>query len=143
MAVKKPHIHIVRFTPQIDKGTGSFLYAGDKLLGFNLELSWNKNKRNISCIPEGRYDANWEYNQGFKCDIVRLHNVPERSGILIHPANYLHELRGCIAPCTRFDMSEKTYKGEASRPILQQLYYTTEGDKNKNLVVHVSSVKLP
>jgi hypothetical protein len=30
-------------------------------------------------------------------DVIRLKGVPGRSNILIHPANYVSQLRGCIA----------------------------------------------
>lgn len=53
-----------------------------------------------SCIPEGiylckrysspKYPANWE-----------VIGVPGRSKILIHTANTVDELRGCIAPATK------------------------------------------
>ncbi len=50
------------------------------------------------CIPEGRYI--------FERDLIGKHRwwrvlkVSGRTHIEIHPANYAHQLQGCIAPCT-------------------------------------------
>lgn len=50
------------------------------------------------CIPEGR--------SIFERDLIGKHRwwrileVSGRTHIEIHPANYVHQLRGCIAPCT-------------------------------------------
>jgi hypothetical protein len=66
---------------------------------------WLNNEPFKSCIPEGEYrlglrrsdvvarstrsefDAGWE-----------VKDVTGRSWIMVHPANYVHELQGCIAP---------------------------------------------
>src|SRR3546814_17233244 len=59
---------------------------------------WRNNLRWGSCIPK------WQYRlirrEHFKHgDQLAVANVPDRSGILIHPANFaLTELQGCIAP---------------------------------------------
>lgn len=62
-----------------------------------MELPWKENRRNESCIPEGIY-------QVIKCaptdsrpyEYLRLLNVPNRSGILVHRITYVKDLRGCI-----------------------------------------------
>lgn len=48
-------------------------------------------------IPAGTYQVNWEPSPRFGRETYRLVSVPGRSGILIHPANFQHELDGCIA----------------------------------------------
>ncbi|MEZ5032148.1 MAG: DUF5675 family protein [Saprospiraceae bacterium] len=63
-----------------------------------MELPWKENQRNVSCIPEGRYRPalRWNRRRGWHFQIP---HVPDRDGILIHPANdALRELRGCMAP---------------------------------------------
>jgi len=63
-----------------------------------LELPNINNERNISCIPEGKYVVQKEKpNSHFKYTHFSVLNVKNRSGILIHIANYVSELRGCIA----------------------------------------------
>src|SRR5262245_33727467 len=65
-----------------------------------IELPWLQNQRNISCITEGRYELVSRFSSKHQHHLA-LKNVPDRSGILIHPANdALKELLGCIAPVT-------------------------------------------
>ncbi len=82
----------------LEKAThGELFYKGQKI-SETIELSWNHNKKRISCIPEGTYKLRKRYSEKFKWHYVLLH-VPDRSYILIHPANNaLKELQGCIAP---------------------------------------------
>ena len=61
-----------------------------------LELPWKDNKRRVSCIPEGVYEAIIHDSPKFgRC--VWIQNVPDRSEILIHAANYVRQLLGCQA----------------------------------------------
>lgn len=63
---------------------------------FTLELPWKENQRRISCIPVGTYKIKKHNSPKFgKCFWVL--DVPNRSEILIHPANYTRQLLGCIA----------------------------------------------
>lgn len=71
--------------------------AGDEFVFFTVELAWNGNRRNTSCIPEGEYIADFETHQKFG-ECYRLQDVEGRDGILIHVANKRTQLRGCIAP---------------------------------------------
>lgn len=66
-----------------------------------IELPWRGNRRNRSCIPEGRYLLRVYPSRRFGPCLL-LADVPRRSGILIHPANdAATELQGCIAPVTK------------------------------------------
>lgn len=88
----------------------------------SLELAWQNNESNISCIPVGRYLCKWtrsnrisreslsrwlkknpgkteadapeEVKNVFTYEVM---GVPGRAGIRIHSANYFFQLRGCIA----------------------------------------------
>lgn len=65
-----------------------------------IELPWLQNQRNVSCIPEGRYELRMRATAKRGQHLLVL-NVKGRDGILIHPANDASkELRGCIAPVT-------------------------------------------
>lgn len=55
----------------------------------------------VSCIPEGRYELVKRYTDKRGWHLL-VKNVPNRSGILFHPANdALKELKGCIAPVSK------------------------------------------
>jgi hypothetical protein len=63
-----------------------------------LELAWNNNLRQISCIPYGEYSCEKkEATAAIPYQHVTVLNVRDRSGIAIHKANYASQLRGCIA----------------------------------------------
>jgi hypothetical protein len=81
----------------------------DPLLAKTMELPNKSNQRSISCISYGVYRVTkeppipkddprierpyWHF---------RLHEVFGRDGILIHPATYVHHLKGCIGVGSRF-----------------------------------------
>lgn len=61
-----------------------------------LELPDKDNKRRISCIPEGEYEVvkRWSEKYG---DHFHILDVDGRDYILVHAANYVRQLLGCIA----------------------------------------------
>lgn len=79
---------------------GELFYKQEKIAE-TIELPWKQNQQRISCIPEGIYVLRKRYSEKFKWHYV-LVSVPNRTGILIHPANNApKELQGCIAPVTK------------------------------------------
>lgn len=66
-----------------------------------LELSWNDNKRNISCIPYGEYLVTRRTSDKYGEHFL-VNDVENRTYILIHQANYHTQLRGCIAVGKRY-----------------------------------------
>ena len=69
----------------------------------SLEPPWRANRRNVSCIPAGRYDAVPYHSPRFG-DTYLISQVPGRSGILFHAGNwagdesegYRTSSQGCI-----------------------------------------------
>ena len=64
-----------------------------------LENPWLNNQRNISCIPDGRYDVRIRLaRESATRDYIHLlvQEVPERSYILFHIGNTAKDTRGCI-----------------------------------------------
>ena len=83
------------------EGSNGTLKCDGKFICFTIELPWRNNERRISCIPEGKYFIKKRNSQKFKSHFILL-GVPNRSLILIHPANNaMKELNGCIAPVTK------------------------------------------
>ena len=62
----------------------------------SLELPWKNNQQNISCIPAGDYEGILHISPTFG-PCIWIKDVPNRSEILIHAANFFYDLRGCIA----------------------------------------------
>lgn len=79
-------------------GTNGTLYINGMQQCHCIELPWKDNQPRISCIPEGRYELKKRYSPKFGHHLL-VTGVPDRSFILIHPANdAIKELKGCIAP---------------------------------------------
>ncbi len=62
-----------------------------------LELPWQNNLKNISSIPKGTYKVRWTFSSRFLRYTYEVQDVPGRTGIRIHPANYFFQLNGCVA----------------------------------------------
>lgn len=75
---------------------GRFWFEGEII--YTLELPWKDNEPFISCIPEGTYDVELTYSPKFKKMLWLIKDVPGRTGIRIHPASFVSDLEGCIAP---------------------------------------------
>lgn len=109
-----------RFNQSRYQTLGELLYNG-KVLCKTLELPWMSNQRGKSCIPPGEYTVvrrvSPKYGEHF-----HLVDVPGRQWILIHPANYVSQLLGCIAV------------GKSHRDI--------NGDGRKDLTSSVDTMKI-
>ena len=76
---------------------GRWFDSDGELMFWTVEREWNGNQKCISCVPEGRYKVEYEYSGKYKKKLPTLQNVPDRTLIRIHPANWGHQLKGCIA----------------------------------------------
>lgn len=93
-----PIVTIVRKATK--KQTTGILVAGNSGASFackTVERPWLNNANNISCIPTGTYQVKWTLSPKFMKYTYQVMNVPNRSGIRIHSANYYSQLQGCIA----------------------------------------------
>lgn len=61
-----------------------------------LELPWLDNRKNISCIPPGKYLVKKVFWLRKLKYYYQVQNVPGRSGIFIHEGNYYFNYEGCI-----------------------------------------------
>ncbi len=100
-------------------GTNGKLFINEVFCCYTIELPWQNNQSNISCIPTGNYPLVKRVTKKRGSHLL-VKNVPNRTLILIHPANNaLTELHGCIAPVTTLT-GEGT--GNESRKACQLLY---------------------
>lgn len=77
--------------------TLGYLFVDTNPIFYTIERPWLGNQNNISCIPEGEYSLQ-PYSSPKFPEVWEVLNVPRRSAILIHAANFAEELHGCIAP---------------------------------------------
>lgn len=66
-----------------------------------LELLWQDNQTNQSCIPSGEYVCEMVESPKYG-RVWEITNVPNRSHILIHYGNYAKNSLGCILIGTKF-----------------------------------------
>ncbi|MBU1001857.1 MAG: hypothetical protein KKE73_04975 [Proteobacteria bacterium] len=104
MNENKKHLVLTRMETS-DEGTFGKLRLGGLRL-YSGELPWRDNRTSIICIPPGEYECEpYSSKAHSQCFLVK--DVPGRTGILIHTANFVGskplfrcELEGCIAPGT-------------------------------------------
>jgi hypothetical protein len=66
---------------------------------YTVELPWRSNLPKISCIPEGIYRfcrEEFTREDGTKYETYQVLDIPGRSRIFLHIANWPGELKGCI-----------------------------------------------
>lgn len=85
---------IVRLDYKTGKGTFGVLLIEGRLFCYTLERPFLYNIKNLSCIPSGSYRC--IYHVGNTKSGYLLQEVPDRSGIMIHPGNTIADTAGCI-----------------------------------------------
>lgn len=63
----------------------------------SLELPYKDNANSISSFIPGTYTCKFTLSPSFGFKTYEITSVPGRSGVRIHSANYVSQLRGCIA----------------------------------------------
>jgi hypothetical protein len=71
---------------------------------YTVERPWLGNAPSISCIPEGVYQLRPRpfFRGGY--DAIEIMDVPDRSHILIHIANWPWDVEGCVGPGIGLDL---------------------------------------
>ena len=108
-------------TISLPKHTVGILQHGD-FTCTTIELPDLDNQQNLSCIPAGLYQCRKHHSPTHgKC--IAIGNVTGRTDVLIHIANFVHELRGCIGigeSLVDFD-NNGTFDVTSSRKTLRKL----------------------
>ena len=128
------NLDIIRWNED-EFGTFGIIRYKQRLLSYSLELPDRDNKPFVSRINCGSYRAEIVKFRK-KYDAVYLHNVPGRTGILIHIANRIDEIQGCIAPgeMIRFEKNNEKIilnSAKALKKIVKKIKH------DKNLIVRV------
>ena len=119
-------------------GTNGKLECDGKLICSTIELPWKNNETKVSCIPEGKYFIKKRYSKKFQWHLEVL-DIKNRSLILFHPANNsLLELKGCIAPVTKFSGPGLGLMSRKGFSKLKKLVYPIL-DKNESVVLIIKS----
>jgi hypothetical protein len=119
-------------------GTNGILYVKGNPFCCTIELPWRDNTCAISCIPEGRYRLDKRWSKHFNWHLL-VRGVPNRSLILIHPANHaLRQLQGCIAPVTRYTEPGIGEESKAPCAALRNLVYAAM-DRGEEVYLRITS----
>ena len=90
-----------------------------------LELDWQNNQRQESCIPVGNYEITPRTSPKYGSHFL-VNNVPGRDTILIHQGNYNRDILGCIlVGAAHIDIDGDGYKDvTSSKATLEKLLKT-------------------
>ncbi|MBY6223580.1 DUF5675 family protein [Ferrimonas balearica] len=113
----------------LPNGTFSTLSGPDGQLRCHmLERPWRNNAPFVSCVPPGRYrllpNHSPKFGAGYRLESANLgvgHSRGLRTHILIHPANRVDELSGCLAPGRDFGVSQGRWAVVESRAAFDAL----------------------
>ncbi len=90
-------------SPSTPKGTFGVLSIDGAPVCVTCELPFLNNAPEVSCIPAGNYHCVRHVSAKFPLgNTWEITNVPGRTGVLIHNANDIAQLEGCIAVGSTF-----------------------------------------
>jgi hypothetical protein len=133
----KPALHLVRYKhlPTATIGKLEVVVDGHSETFATLELPYDDNRSNHSCIPCGTYKLNFEFSNKFVRNLWELKGVPDRAEIKIHAGNTPKDTNGCILVGT----TASTYLGNPalinSRKALSDLHWLLSRYKEATLEI--------
>lgn len=98
--METPTVVLNRFVSDEKQTLGTWTVVMNNVIEFvckTLELPNKDNAAQVSCIPSGVYDCVYSFSPSMKKYTYEILNVPNRSGVRIHSANFATQLRGCVA----------------------------------------------
>ena len=130
---------LIRLDEGIEQTLGHFtLYDGlEKVFEcVTLELPYEDNLTDISCVNKGVYEVTHRYSEKYKNHLI-LNDVPNRRYILIHYGNYNTDTEGCILVGSRFAQinADSLLDITASRRTLSELLAATNGKGFKLTII--------
>ena len=127
---KKANLLLIRDTFS-EKSTIGKIYLNGEFMSYSLELSWRDNRRNISCIPDGKYSVRLRTaKESATRDYLHLlvQDVPDRGYILMHIGNYASsdwpegdktDTKGCILTgCAIADKPDTIWESKVAHTAL-------------------------
>lgn len=93
-------ISLIRVTSDLN-ATYGILCINNAPICVTMELPYRDNNRNTSCIPTGVYNVT-KYKSEKRGNTFWVHDVPNRSSILIHSGNFPKDTQGCILVGEKF-----------------------------------------
>ena len=124
--------YLIRLDEGIEQTLGHLtLYDGlEKVFEcVTLELPYEENLTDISCVNKGVYEVTHRYSEKYKNHLI-LNDVPNRRYILIHYGNYNTDTEGCVLVGSRFAQinQDSLLDITSSRRTLSELLEATNGE---------------
>jgi len=92
---------IRRFVPENISATYGIFLQDYTPFAVTIELPYKNNQNDISCFDEGEYICERYSSEKYK-NVWQITNVKNRTFILIHWANYLKDIKGCVGVGEKF-----------------------------------------
>ena len=101
-----------------------------------LELPYKDNEKNISCIPAGKYPIKHRESKKYGKHL-HIQKVTGRTYILMHSANFFHQLEGCIAVGKEFMHIDDDQQIDisASKLTLKRIVSLLDVDEDHKIVI--------
>ena len=107
-----PQLKIIRVEEDPRYGTFGVLLLQGRAFCITLELPYQMNKQNISCIPTNKtYTCKKIMSDRFKDEVLLVTGVPGREGIEIHPGNTMDDTEGCIIVGSSYSKLKSNNRG--------------------------------
>jgi hypothetical protein len=94
-----------------------------------LELPYRDNQNSISSFNPGKYICKYTMSPSFGFKTYEITSVPGRAGVRLHSANYVSQLRGCIAlgashkDLNNDGLSDTTHSGDTVKAFEKLMNY--------------------
>jgi hypothetical protein len=124
-----------------DKSTIGELYAIDdkgteEFLSFILEDVVREEKiKNETAIPYGQYKVVITHSPRFRRNLPLLLDVPNYSGVRIHPGNKDTDTQGCLLPGTRKGTDYVFESKKAFEKIYEKIYKTIKAGEEVTITI--------
>jgi len=97
-------------------GNFGLFYLDEEPICKTVEKRWHNNQQQISCIPLGVYHYRKRFSEKYGWH-WHIYDVPGRDLILIHNANWAHQLLGCIGVGDGFAVMKDDKTGITARGV--------------------------
>ena len=112
---------------QTEEATIGVLKADGVVVCWTLEEPWRNNKQDVSCIPEGEYELEYEYSPSKGRALWTIKDVPNRSYVRIHKGNTVKDTEGCPLTGTKPGYLNRKRAVINSRAAFNKLMEATKG----------------
>lgn len=121
-------------TLALEEATFGVLFSGRQPVCVTLELPWNDNRTDESCIPVGAYRV-VPYSSERYPNVWHVLDVPGRTHILIHSGNYPSNTNGCIIPGSQYGLGDNALAVSSSGAAMQKIRQIV---KQEDFILHIN-----